>query len=157
MSNQSYFGNDLKIGRYFERGIHPAVRVQDPTIHAATTLGNRSWYYKSCEKCCCCIFLPIIRVPTTSQLIGSPKNCFVPESRLHASRIVVVAFRNYVDRDDVGFIVIMKRRRREWRSHEANEDEDICQDVHLVEQLERPIVDWDLIHLVCVHRGAQAY
>ena len=41
MSNQSYFGNDLKIGRYFERGIHPAVRIQDPTIHAATTLGNR--------------------------------------------------------------------------------------------------------------------
>ena len=42
MSNQSYFGNDLKIGRYFERGIHPAVGVQDPTIHAATTLGDRS-------------------------------------------------------------------------------------------------------------------
>ena len=119
---QSYFGNDLKIGRYFERGIHPAVGVQDPTIHAATTLGNRSWYYKSWEKCCCCIFLPIIRVPTTSQLIGSPKNCFVPESRLHASRIVVVAFRNYVDRDDVGFIVIMKRRRREWRSDEFDEE-----------------------------------
>ena len=127
MSNQSYFGNDLKIGRYFERGIHPAVRVQDPTIHAATTLGL-SKYYKSWGKCCCCIFLPIIRVPTTSQLIGSPKNCFVPESRLHASRIVVVAFRNYDDYggDDGFYITIKKMRRRERRSDEVNEDEDIC-------------------------------
>ena len=65
----------------------------------------------------------------------------MPESRLHASRIVVVAFKNYEDRDDVGFIMIMKRRRREWRSDEFHEDEDICEEVHLVEQLERPIVD----------------
>ena len=81
--------------------------------------------------------------PTTSQLIGSPKNCFVPESRLHASRIVVVAFRNYDDYggDEGFYITIKKMRRRERRSDEVNEDEDICADVHLVEQLERPIVD----------------
>ena len=48
-------------------------------------------------------------------------------------------------------------RRRERRSDEVNEYEDICEDVHLVEQFERPIVDWDLIHLGCVHKGAQAY
>ena len=55
----------------------------------------------------------------------------------------MVAFRNYDDYggDDGFYITIKKMRRRERRSDEVNEDEDICAEVHLVEQLERPIVD----------------
>ena len=55
----------------------------------------------------------------------------------------MVAFGNYDDYggDDGFYITIKKMRRRERRSDEVNEDEDICADVHLVEQLERPIVD----------------
>ena len=53
----------------------------------------------------------------------------------------MVAFRNYDDGDYVGFIMIMKMKTGEWRSDEFHEDEDICEEVHLVEQLERPIVD----------------
>ena len=159
MSNQSYFGNDLKIGRYFERGIHPAVRVQDPTIHATSTLGNRS-----CQR--------LIKVKGNAAAVYCCQSSLFPPRRSW-SVLQRTALCRRADCTRAGslwsplgimMIEMMLVLLWLWRGEEENDavmnlmrmKEDVCEEVNLVEQLERPIVDWDLIHLVCVHRGGHA-